>query len=410
MAPLGPFGPHPRLAVGVSGGGDSMALAWLARRWAAARGGAVLALIVDHGLRPESAAEAAAAAWRLAAAGIGARRLRLDPPPAGPDLSTAARAARHAALQAACRAEGIVFLLLAHTRADQAETQAYRALRGSGSAGLAAMAARRETAEVALLRPLLAVPPGVLRATCRAAGLAWAEDPTNRDPRFARARLRAWFADPLGAGPAIAARAGAAFRLGAARARAEAGLAGELASLVELRPQGFALVARPDALGPAAAARLVACIGGDAWPPPAEAALALLRRGRGTLSGVVAGPAGRLGDGVLLAREAAAVAPPRAVGGAVLWDRRWRVEAPAEARLIVGALGGDLPQAARRLPARVASMLPALRDGAGRLVAAPSLGYAEADAPAAVRVVFAPPEPLAGAAFLPAPQAGPGAG
>lgn len=409
MAPLGPFGPAPRLAVGVSGGGDSMALAFLASRWAGAQGGGVRAFIVDHGLRADSAAEADQAAARLSGIGVAPRVLRLDPPPAGPDISAAARAARHAALEAACLDAGILFLLLAHTRADQAETQAYRALRGSGPAGLSGMAARRETFGLALIRPLLGVPPGALRATCRAAGLLWAEDPTNRDPRFARARLRAWFADPGGEGPAIAARAGAAARLGAARAASEAALAEELAAEVALRPEGFALVARPASLSPPAAARLLACIGGHPWPPPAEAARRLLRRGRGTLAGVQAGPAGRLGDGLLLAREAAAVQPALPVRGGALWDGRWRVAAPDAAGLWVGALGGARVPGAGHLPARVAQTLPALRDASGQVVATPTLGYARPDAPAGVRVVFAPPEPLAGAGFYPAAPRGAGA-
>ena len=67
---LGPFERHPSLAVAVSGGPDSMALALLARAWAGTRGGEVLALIVDHGLRPEAAAEAAQVAAQLGAAGI----------------------------------------------------------------------------------------------------------------------------------------------------------------------------------------------------------------------------------------------------------------------------------------------------------------------------------------------------
>ncbi|TDG03640.1 tRNA lysidine(34) synthetase TilS, partial [Paracraurococcus ruber] len=75
MAPLGPFGPAPRLAAGVSGGPHSLALALLADRWARGRGGTLLALVVDHGLRPESAAEAAGVVARLAARGIAARRL-----------------------------------------------------------------------------------------------------------------------------------------------------------------------------------------------------------------------------------------------------------------------------------------------------------------------------------------------
>ncbi|WP_304621657.1 ATP-binding protein, partial [Roseomonas rosulenta] len=80
MAPLGPFGVAPRIAAGVSGGPHSLALALLADRWARDRGGDLLALVADHGLRPESGAEAEGVAALLAARGIAARVLRLGLP------------------------------------------------------------------------------------------------------------------------------------------------------------------------------------------------------------------------------------------------------------------------------------------------------------------------------------------
>ncbi|MGC8469235.1 MAG: ATP-binding protein [Acetobacteraceae bacterium] len=98
MAALGPFAPRPRLAAAVSGGADSLALALLAAGWAAARGGSVLALLVDHGLRPESAAEAAQTAARLAGRAITARILTLRGLTPGPALAERARAARYRAL------------------------------------------------------------------------------------------------------------------------------------------------------------------------------------------------------------------------------------------------------------------------------------------------------------------------
>ncbi|MEQ8968446.1 MAG: tRNA lysidine(34) synthetase TilS, partial [Azospirillaceae bacterium] len=191
MARFAPFEPAPRLAVGLSGGPDSTALVLLADAWARARGGSVLALIVDHGLRPESAGEAAAVADRMARLGIEARILtRAGPPPAA-GVQAAARAARHALLQTACREYGILHLLLAHTLDDQAETVLLRLAAGSGPDGLAGMAAVREGREARVLRPLLGWPKTRLVALCREAGVATVADPGNRDPRFARPRLRA---------------------------------------------------------------------------------------------------------------------------------------------------------------------------------------------------------------------------
>ncbi|MEY4793925.1 MAG: tRNA lysidine(34) synthetase TilS, partial [Pseudomonadota bacterium] len=93
MAPLGPFGAAPGLAVAVSGGPHSLALALLARDWVAARGGRLVALIADHGLRPESGAEAEHVIGLLTQAGIAAECLRLGLP-GGARLQERARMAR----------------------------------------------------------------------------------------------------------------------------------------------------------------------------------------------------------------------------------------------------------------------------------------------------------------------------
>ncbi len=359
MARLGPFGARPLLAAGVSGGADSTALALLAADWVAARGGAFLALIVDHGLRAESAAEAAATRARLAGRGIAAQIITLAVP-AGPALQARARAARLAALTLAATAAGALHLLLGHQAADQAETLAMRAARGPGGAeGIAAWSARDE---VVLIRPLLAVPPAALRDYLAARGMAWVEDPSNRDPRFERARVRA--SAPRG----VAAPA--------ARQAREAAAASFLARHATISPLGYAVIHAP-AAPPAALAALLRIIGGAVYPPPA-AAVARLAAGLrpATLHGVRISPAR---EGWRLTREAAACAPETA--GAV-WDGRFTLRAPAPPVARFGALGADgrgIP-ALRHLPATVRATLPALRDAEGHLTA-----------PAPAR--FSPPAP-----------------
>src|SRR5262245_29663930 len=181
MAALGPFEPAPRLAAGVSGGADSTALAVLAYAWACERGGSLLALVADHGLRPESGQEAADTVARLATLGIAARRLTIAGLDRGPALAERARRARFDALETACAEAGIVHLLLGHHAADQAETVLIRSLGGSGPAGLAGIAALVETRRLRILRPLLAFPPAFMRARLAAAGVTWVEDPSNAD-------------------------------------------------------------------------------------------------------------------------------------------------------------------------------------------------------------------------------------
>ncbi len=191
MAPFEPFETAPVVAVAVSGGRDSLALALLARDWAAARGGGIAALIVDHGLRPESEREAGATYDLLGRLGIEACILRWSGPKPHSGLQAAARTERYRLLSGECRRRGILHLLLAHHADDQLETVTMRAARGSGLDGLAGMAALVERPEVRLLRPLLPVPRARLTATLEARGVPWIDDPSNVDLRFERARLRA---------------------------------------------------------------------------------------------------------------------------------------------------------------------------------------------------------------------------
>jgi tRNA(Ile)-lysidine synthase len=106
-------------------------------------------------------------------------------------LPAAARAARYRLLAKAARAGGATHILTAHTRDDQAETLLMRMLRGSGIAGLAAMARESEREGVRLARPLLDVSKSQLVATLNKAKIAYADDPTNRDASYTRPRLRA---------------------------------------------------------------------------------------------------------------------------------------------------------------------------------------------------------------------------
>jgi tRNA(Ile)-lysidine synthase len=108
-------------------------------------------------------------------------------------LQEAARHARYGLLAAAARSAGAHHVLTGHTLDDQAETVLFRLARGSGIGGLAAMARMSPLPcnnAMTLVRPLLDLPKSRLIATLRRAGIAYADDPSNRDPRFTRARLR----------------------------------------------------------------------------------------------------------------------------------------------------------------------------------------------------------------------------
>lgn len=183
----------PALVLAVSGGPDSVALMWLAARWRKAlkKGPRLVAVTVDHGLRKEAAREARDVKQLAAALEIEHRTLRWrgDKPKTG--LPSAARDARYRLLARAAKSCGASHILTAHTRDDQAETVVMRLSRGSGIAGLAAIARQSDRDGVVLARPFLDVPKARLVATLEKAGIAFADDPTNHDPRFTRPRLRA---------------------------------------------------------------------------------------------------------------------------------------------------------------------------------------------------------------------------
>jgi tRNA(Ile)-lysidine synthase len=183
----------PAIVLAVSGGPDSIALMWLAARWRRAlrRGPRLLGVTVDHGLRPEAAAEAREVKRLARTLDLPHRTVRWTGPKPKTGLPAAARAARYQLLAQAARASGATHILTAHTRDDQAETLLMRMLRGSGIAGLAAMARESERDGVLLARPFLNVSKSQLIATLQRAKVSFADDPTNRDLNFTRPRIRA---------------------------------------------------------------------------------------------------------------------------------------------------------------------------------------------------------------------------
>lgn len=206
----------PVIVLAVSGGPDSLALMWLAARWrdALKKAPRLVAVTIDHGLRKEAAREARDVKHLAKSLEVEHRTLRWQGEKPKTGLPSAARDARYRLLVRAAVSCAASHIFTAHTRDDQAETVIMRLSRGSGLAGLAAMARQSERDGVILARPLLDLPKSRLVATLNKAGIAFADDPTNHDPRFTRPRLRALM-------PALAAEG--------ADARGLARLAGRLA-------------------------------------------------------------------------------------------------------------------------------------------------------------------------------------
>jgi len=206
---------EPALVLAISGGPDSTALLYLMARCCAVRQPAphLLAVSIDHGLRPEARHEAAAVKRLAEKLGVEHRTMRWTGAKPSTGIQEAARVARYRLLRAAAHRAKARCVLTAHTLDDQAETVLFRMARGSGLAGICGMArsvpidklangfgqptdAARDAEganwaeHVVLVRPLLEVPKGRLIVTLQEAGLFYAEDPSNVDPRFARSRLR----------------------------------------------------------------------------------------------------------------------------------------------------------------------------------------------------------------------------
>lgn len=182
---------YEKLGLAVSGGPDSLALMLLAARWAKHYERPKLYVYtVDHGLRPEAAAEAAMVVREAEALGLPVRSLRWTGEKPSSGIQAAARVARYRLMAEAMEADGVAILATAHHLADQAETVLMRLAHGSGIDGLRGMDALSYVEGCEVVRPLLGVRPEILREVVSDAGLAPANDPSNADENYERVRWR----------------------------------------------------------------------------------------------------------------------------------------------------------------------------------------------------------------------------
>ncbi len=179
------------LVIGLSGGPDSVALLDALVSLTNTQDVPIIAAHLDHGLRPDSAADVGfcqdlchrlRVPFRTAAADVRARKERDRS-----GLEDAARVERYAFLRTVKREEGAELIAVAHTRDDQAETFLLRLLRGAGSVGLGAMRPRSGD----LVRPLLRTSRAQVLEHLEARGLPWRLDPTNADTSLLRNLVRA---------------------------------------------------------------------------------------------------------------------------------------------------------------------------------------------------------------------------
>jgi len=337
---LGPDFPN-EIGLAVSGGGDSMAMLGLAYNWARAWGVGLRVVTVDHGLRPESAAEAAMVAGECALLGLGHDTLNWTWDGTG-NVQDAARRARVLLI------EGwrgtIAHVLMAHTQDDLAETFLLRLARGSGVEGLSAMAASRFVATpdrpgvgYHILRPCLQMRRADLRHYATTLKLPFVDDPSNADPRFDRVKMRQALPRLEALGLSVETLTQTAHRLERARGALSARLrdvAGHVAEQsaaggVTLNRDRFQTIEQDTQLRLLAAACM--WVSGAEYRPRATALEALLDRilsgGGGTLIGVQCATTPR---SCHIFREYDAIkslAAPVQTGA--LWDGRWTIDGPA---------------------------------------------------------------------------------
>jgi tRNA(Ile)-lysidine synthase len=186
------FGNSRKILLAVSGGPDSTALLLLAAKWRVKRGSgpALFAATIDHRLRAASKAEARAVAKLAAKLGIPHHILEWKGKKPITGVQEAAREARFAMFSSLAKKTGADVLMTAHTRDDQAETVLHRMGRGSGIGGLAGIRRTHKRDGIFLARPFLDLPKARLVATLKKLRVPFASDPTNKDTKYLRARLR----------------------------------------------------------------------------------------------------------------------------------------------------------------------------------------------------------------------------
>ncbi|WP_372836628.1 tRNA lysidine(34) synthetase TilS [Puniceibacterium confluentis] len=418
---LGPVFP-PAVGLAVSGGGDSMAMLYLAHNWTRRWGLQLRVVTVDHGLRPEAADEAAMVADACRALGWPHETLRWHWDGQG-NVQNAARQAR---LRLMDRWRGdLGHILMAHTRDDLAETFLMRLARGSGVEGLSAMSARRvvrlrgtesrepsgdgggaggaasapgnrdsegpRSAGFEVIRPCLGMRREELRHYLRTLRGRWVEDPSNDDGRYDRVRMRRLLVTLEAEGLGVETLAMTADRLSRAKealtARAltvwaDTGQEGRALNAatgdILFRQTGFAATELDTQMRLLAAA--LQYVSSTSYRPRSDAVEALLDRvlagGAGTLQGC---EVRSCGDLIQISREPAALTGQLVpISDGALWDGRWTVYGQEFKGLTLRSLGEDgwaqcpgRPDGAPRF--RTARALPSIWDG-DRLVACDALG------------------------------------
>lgn len=379
--------PHPPTALGVavSGGSDSIALLHLLHDFSQSHPTELHVITVDHGLRPDAAAEAQAVARLCAALHVPHTTVQWTGWDAQGNLQKAARDARYRLIADWAHLHRLQTVALGHTLDDQAETVLMRLARGAGVDGLSAMTPRRSARGITWIRPLLGLARADLRQDLLRRGVTWADDPGNDDTRFDRIKMRQALEVLTPLGIDAQALGQVAFNMARARdaLRWQAFLDARRITLTDagaVRIDWRAYRTLPDESARRILLSALGWISGSEYAPRRRPVLSLIETLKQGTGGTVDGcQAWRDRDALWVFRE---YQPVRDLSCPVsdLWDGRWRIQGgPLTTDLRLAALGSEglslLPDWRNSgRPRDVLRVTPAVWRGP-ELIAAPLAGY-----------------------------------
>lgn len=372
------------IGVAVSGGGDSLALLHILAQWAAENGREVMAVTVDHGLRPEAAEEAKFVSAQCRTLAVPHTTLKWIGWDGSGNLQDQARQARYRLIGAWAAENGIAAVALGHTADDQAETFLMRLAREAGIDGLAAMARQRDAYGVTWMRPLLGMTRADLRRFLTDRAVDWIEDPSNNDDGFERIKIRKMMGALTPLGLTVERLAAVADHLGSVQNALDVQTAAAAQTLARIDGGDVCfdrdgLFSLPDEIGRRLLVHALKWVASSAYPPRrkalADAKMALLDGRDATLGGcrLMVEP-----GHIRITRETQAVRDTTCPIPDI-WDQRWRAEGPENSGYRIAILGEngisacpDWRQTGRPRASILAS--PAIWDD-DQLVAAPLAGW-----------------------------------
>jgi len=389
--------PTQKIAIGVSGGSDSLALVLLANSWAKMP---IVAITVDHKLRKESEYEAQQVSRWLEKYNIQHHILNWEGDKPDSNIQSNARDARYKLMTEFCKANKIKNLLIAHNKEDQAETLLIRLMRGSGLEGLCGMSDEVIINQTRTLRPLLDTKKEDLRSYLRSLRQGWVEDPSNENDKFTRVQVRNFIKSSPEPDLLVSRLVNTCSNLQKSNNYISEKISQEMAKIVDIKPEGYCILDIKEfkSLHEESAvkilSKLIKYTGGDYYKPRYEKICNLYEKitsgeYNATLGGCEIFQSKKQSEEnkLLIVKELSATASPINIfsESSIVWDGRFdcslkRVEENIYSVCAIGENGlSTITKDSKELkklkvPKKVIFTLPALKT-LENIVAAPHIGY-----------------------------------